>query len=318
MDAVGRRLLHGRPRRSSPPRQLFVLYPSERGPGGGHAVGVVVPAAPGAPELADILAAAGVIDGPRVFALWARVAGTGAVVPGSHLLSDDASPRQLLARLERMPGGGGARVTFPEGWNRFDMVRAPPGQARRRGQPFLDATTDASLLRELGIDGDSAEGFLFPATYDLALDSDPRDVVRRMKREFDHRWDVLSRGPAPGASTTVMTLRALRRARRRDLLASMVEKEAAVDDERATIASVFLNRLRDPSFHPKLLQSDPTAAYGCLIAPEKAPSCAGFSGKPAAKPSSTTPATRTRRTTNEGLPPGPITNPGDESGSPPP
>ena len=92
-------------------------------------------------------------------------------------------------------------------------------------------------------------------------------------------------------------------------LASMVEKEAAVDDERPTIASVFLNRLRDPGFHPRRLECDPTASYGCLVAPQKAASCAGFTGKATAaiehdpdNPYSTY--------THEGLPPGPIANPG--------
>jgi UPF0755 protein len=72
---------------------------------------------------------------------------------------------------------------------------------------------------------------------------------------------------------------------------------------------VFLNRLRDPKFSPKRLECDPTAAYGCLIVPERAASCLGFTGKPTAaiehdpdNPYSTY--------THEGLPPGPIANPG--------
>jgi UPF0755 protein len=95
-------------------------------------------------------------------------------------------------------------------------------------------------------------------------------------------------------------------------LASMVEKEAVADDERPLIASVFLNRLRDPAFKPRRLECDPTASYGCLVAPEKAASCAGFTGKATAaiehdpdNPYSTY--------THEGLPPGPITNPGAKS-----
>ncbi len=92
----------------------------------------------------------------------------------------------------------------------------------------------------------------------------------------------------------------------------MVEKEAAVDEERPVIAGVFLNRLRDPSFKPKRLESDPTASYGCLVSPEKAPSCSTFAGKATAaiehdadNPYSTY--------THEGLPPGPISNPGAKS-----
>jgi UPF0755 protein len=259
-------------------------------------------------NLARALAAAGLVSSPRVFALWLRMTGgTHAVVAGPHLLTDDASPRQLVARLERRPGGGNVRVTFPEGWNRFDMARRLQDKEVCGLRDFLEATTDDGLLHELGIDGDSAEGFLFPATYDLAFDSDPRDVVRRMKREFDRRWDLLSRARSASLND-VMTSTGFSV---RDVvnLASIVEKEAALDEERPLIASVFLNRLRDPAFHPKRLESDPTASYGCIVAPEKAASCASFTGKPTAaiehdpdNPYSTY--------THEGLPPGPIANPG--------
>jgi UPF0755 protein len=128
-----------------------------------------------------------------------------------------------------------------------------------------------------------------------------------MKREFDRRWDIASRAHS-ATLNDVMTSASLAI---RDVvtLASMVEKEAAVDEERPLIASVFLNRLRDPAFHPKRLECDPTASYGCLVAPEKAASCAGFTGKATAaiehdpdNPYSTY--------THEGLPPGPIANPG--------
>jgi UPF0755 protein len=287
---------------------FFVLYPGERGPGPGNAVEVLIPGSPSPGDLATALAAAGVVRSPRLFALWVRVTGGAAsVAPGPHLLTDDASPRELMARLERRSAGGSVRVTFPEGWTRFEMARRLQEKHVVSLREFLVATTDASLLDELGVTGDSAEGFLFPATYDLPLDGDARDVVRRMKREFDRRWDLLSHAHSSSLND-VMTSAGLGV---RDVvtLASMVEKEAAVDDERGLIASVFLNRLRDPAFHPKRLECDPTAVYGCVVAPEKAASCASFAGKATAaiehdpdNPYSTY--------THEGLPPGPIANPG--------
>jgi UPF0755 protein len=290
---------------------LFVLFPLERGPGEGRAVEVAIPASPGVSELAAVLSAAGVVASPRFFALWVRVTGgAGAVVEGTHLLTDDATPRELMARLERRPGGGRARVTFPEGWTRFDIARRLQDKHVVPLRAFLDATTDAGLLHDLGLTGDSAEGFLFPATYDLPLDSDARDVMRQMKREFDRRWDILSHARST-TLTDVMTSASLG-VREVVTLASMVEKEAAVDEERPIIASVFLNRLRDPAFHPRRLECDPTASYGCLVAPEKAASCAAFTGKATAaiehdpdNPYSTY--------THEGLPPGPIANPGARS-----
>jgi UPF0755 protein len=290
---------------------LFVLYPSSRGPGPGHGVEVVVVRDPTPTGLAVALAGAGVVSSPRVFALWVRATGgTSAVVTGKHLLADDASPRELMARLERRASAGTAHVTFPEGWNRFDMARRLQDRQVVPLREFLDATTDVALLREIGLDGDSAEGFLFPATYDLPFDSDPRDIVRRMKREFDHRWDVLSR--ARGSSLNDVMISARLSIRDVVTLASMVEKEAVADDERPIIASVFLNRLRDPTFRPKHLECDPTAAYGCVVAPEQALTCADYAGK-ATAPIEHDPNNRYSTYTHEGLPPGPIANPGARS-----
>jgi UPF0755 protein len=175
---------------------------------------------------------------------------------------------------------------------------------------FLDATTDIAVLRELGIDGESAEGFLFPATYDLSFDGDARDVVRTMKREFDRRWDILSRAHSASLNDVMTSARI-------DVhglvtLASMIEKETAIDDDRPIVASVFLNRLRDPKFVPRRLECDPTAAYGCLVAPELAATCAGFAGKPTASIEHD-PDNPYSTYTHEGLPPGPIANPGAKS-----
>lgn len=290
---------------------LFVLYPAEPGPGQGRVVQVVVPRSPPTSDLTSMLVGAGLVSNPRLFSLWVRATGgTRRVVEGQHLLSDDASPRELMARLERRAGGGSARVTFPEGWTRFEMARRLQDKHVVALRDFLDATTDGTLLREIGIEGDSAEGFLFPATYDFSLDDDPRDVVRRMKREFDRRWDSVSR--AHSATLTDVMTSARMDVRDVVTLASLVEKEAVADEERPIIASVFLNRLRDPSFKPKHLECDPTAAYGCVVVPEKAASCATFAGKATAaiehdpdNPYSTY--------THEGLPPGPIANPGAKS-----
>ncbi len=290
---------------------FFVLYPSERGPGAGRAVEIVLPAEESAGDLASMLASAGVVAHPGLFALWIRATGgAGSVVPGVHLLTDDATAGEIMARLERRGSAGSVRVTFPEGWNRFDIARRLQDKRVVSLRAFLDATTDATLLSELGVNGDSAEGFLFPATYDLAFDSDPRDVVRHLKREFDRRWDIASR--AHGASLTDVMTSANLGVRDVVTLASMVEKEAAVDDERPIIASVFLNRLRDPAFHPKRLECDPTASYGCLVAPEKAATCASFTGK-ATAPIEHDPDNPYSTYTHEGMPPGPIANPGSKS-----
>lgn len=288
---------------------LLVLYPSGAGPGSGKDVEIVIDRDEGAASVVDKLARAGLLRSPWVFSLYARFVGLDAS-PGVHLLTDDASPNELVLRLEREGNAARAKVTIPEGWNRFDIAKRLQALHVSWSQGFLDATANTDLLREIGVDGDSAEGFLFPATYDLPLDSDPKDVVRRLVSEFDRRFAQLEQNHRLGRAQLEGTLGWGRR--EIVTLASMVEKEAAVDEERALIASVFLNRLRDPSFKRKVLQCDPTSAYGCLVLRERAPGCEGFTGRPT-HATNVDPLNTYSTYAHEGLPPGPIGNPGMKS-----
>ena len=290
---------------------LLVVFPGEHGPGTGRDVELAVPGDESAEALAQRLEAAGLVAHPRMFAFYVRLSGgAGRVVRGTHLLTDDLSPRDLFARLERGTGAGHVKVTIPEGWTRFDIARRLQALHVCALRGFLDATETPALLAELHVPGDTAEGFLFPATYDLTPDSDPLDVVRRMKSEFDKRWATLESRSQAGLSDLSKTLSW--GPREVVTLASMVEKEAVVDDERPLIASVFLNRLREPTFMPKILQCDPTAGYGCLAMPERAPSCAGYTGK-ITHDIVADPQNPYNTYKHEGLPPGPISNPGAKS-----
>jgi UPF0755 protein len=149
---------------------------------------------------------------------------------------------------------------------------------------------------------------LFPATYDLFVDSEPEQVTRLLVGEARKRLGKLE-----------LERRAAFEALERRFgwdeheiltLASIVEKEAASADELPLVASVFFNRLSDPEFRPlRMLQSDPTAAYGCLTVAAASASCAGFRGQvtPAMLRDAQNPYNTYK---NPGLPPGPIGNPG--------
>jgi UPF0755 protein len=294
---------------------LLVVFGRSRPSGTGGVVDVDWPADLGAEASADKLAALGLVDDASAMAVFLRATGgTREFVAGPHLLPTGASPWELRRYLARSMLRPSAKLVVPEGFSRFDIAARLEKLKIASKRGFVAASADPKLLAELGIDKDgpaeSAEGYLFPATYDLALDSDPRDVVRALDAAFEKRWAALAQGHEQGLAS----LRSSLGWGRREVitLASIIEKEAAVDDERPLIASVFLNRLTDPSFHPKRLQSDPTSAYGCVAYPDEAPACKGWSGKP-------TPAilhdakNRYSTYTHAGLPPGPISNPGARS-----
>jgi UPF0755 protein len=287
---------------------LLFVYPTADGPGSGATVEVDVPAGITPDALADLLVSRDAVGNRRLFALYVRVrGGTDKVVAGHHLLTDALSPRELMARLERK-GQAHVRVTIPEGWNRFDIARRLDSSRVCTLRAFLDASEDAGLMKELLVDGPSFEGYLFPATYDLDADADARDIVRTLFTEFERRYSSLEDKNQSGVKDLADSLGWGRK--QIVILASMIEKEAAVDDERPIIASVFLNRLRDPAFSPKLLQCDPTAGYGCLVGTSAG--CRAYTGKitheVVADPDN---AYNTYK--HVGLPPGPIANPGEKS-----
>jgi UPF0755 protein len=231
-------------------------------------------------------------------------------------LPDALDPWDLVHILERSSRRPTAHVTIPEGFHRFDIATRLEKLGIVPKDVFLRATTDPAFLGELGIMktngtvAESAEGYLFPATYDLPVDSDAREIVRRLVGEFDRRFALVTKQH----NDALEPLRTRFGFGRPEILtlASIVEKEAAVADERPIIASVFLNRLEDPTFKPKRLQSDPTAMYGCYAEPDAAPACAGFSGK-ASPAINRDPRNRYSTYVNDGLPPGPIANPGESS-----
>ncbi len=131
----------------------------------------------------------------------------------------------------------------------------------------------------------------------------------RWSRLFDKRYAALEEKHESGLKDLSDSLGWGRR--EIVILASMIEKEAVVDDERPVIASVFLNRLRDPAFaQKKLLQCDPTAGYGCLVGSSAA--CVGYTGK-ITHEINMDPDNAYSTYTHEGLPPGPISNPGAKS-----
>lgn len=270
-----------------------------------------------AAEAAELLADLGLSSSRAALELYFRSSDASSCFrPGPHLLPGQASPQLLRKLLCRTTDRPRVRVTIPEGFTRFAVAE----RFQRRGvcarDAFLHATTDERLLHSLGVEAvdvagaDTAEGYLFPATYELHLDSDPRGVLRRLVTEMDRRWQrVLEAHPG----TMARLEEELGWGRHEVLtLASMVEREARAAEERRLVASVFFNRLRDPEFRPKLLQSDPTAVYGCLVMRERIGACAGFDGK-ATPAINTDPANRYSTYVHEGLPPGPIANPGAAS-----
>ena len=143
----------------------------------------------------------------------------------------------------------------------------------------------------LGEDLPSLEGYLFPSTYLFTRFTTQKEIVREMVRQFLVAYSEVMEGPKQLDMKRVEHV----------TLASIIEKETGVPEERGLVSSVFHNRLKKGM----LLQTDPTVIYGVA---EKT----GVMPKNIRKTDLVTP-TRYNTYTNKGLPIGAISNPGKES-----
>jgi UPF0755 protein len=205
---------------------------------------------PGQPLAATAreLEARGWLDRPSWLVAYARVTGADARVrAGEYEITPGTTPRQLLELFE---SGKVIQhmVTFVEGWTFRELRRVlarEPQLAHR-----LPKLSDEEVMEKLGEAGQAPEGLFFPDTYVFAKGTSDLDVLRqarqRMRDELEVAWkDRASDLPIASPYEAL-------------ILASIVEKETALESERPRIAGVFTTRLR----RGMLLQTDPTVIYG--------------------------------------------------------
>lgn len=198
--------------------------------------------------VAQEVQAAGVRVDARILYAFFRLSGRGRDIrAGNYEIPPGTTPLTLLDKLVR--GEETLRtLTLVEGWT-FRQVRAA---LAREDQIRHDTAglSDAAVMERLGRPGVHPEGRFFPDTYTYAKGSSELAVLRRALHAMDRRLEAAW---AQRASDTP-----LKSADEALILASIVEKETGRASDRAQIAGVFTNRLRNGM----LLQTDPTVIYG--------------------------------------------------------
>jgi UPF0755 protein len=183
-----------------------------------------------------------------LFRLYASITGRDRdIKAGTYLLEPGLSWNELIQALS---DGRGIEqsITVPEGLRLREIL---PLLARSIGAPVESlwaAARDTATRRRLGVPTPDLEGYLFPDTYRFMYGTSAREAVRDMVRRFENIWEPAwdSRVAEMGMSRhAVITL------------ASIVEKEARLAEERPVIAAVYHNRLRQGM----PLQADPTVQY---------------------------------------------------------
>ena len=180
------------------------------------------------------------------------------------------------------------RITFPVGVNLFEMAEMLSSRHFISKEEFLRECHNKKFIKEvLGENADNVEGYLYPGSYSLMDGENASDLLRKMMENFLNVYSSLETDTSLSRHQVVT-------------LASMIEEEAVVDEEKPVIASVFYNRLKTGM----RMQSDPTVSYGVWKTEGKK---SKITRKHILR---TTPYNTYRR---GGLPYGPISNPGFHS-----
>ena len=252
-------------------------------------------------ENTDLLALAkqlddeGVINYGTIFKLYVRVKGDNqGVLAGSYSLNPNMDYGQIIDTLVNASSTETMKITVPEGYS-IAQIRQLLLDEHVCTEDALDEVLNTYSFKheflkdELPAEEGWLEGYLFPDTYEIYKgNATVVDTINKMLNNFESKYDDDIK---TGAETLGRSMHDI------VTIASLVEREAQVDSERAKIAGVIYNRLNNPSEFP-YLQVDASVLYGL-----------GRTSGPLSQEdlASDTPY---NLYTKQGLPPGPICNPG--------
>lgn len=210
---------------------------------------------------------------------------------GTYEFESPITPLEVLAKL-RQGSVVKMAITIPEGYDKFDILETLAATNLDTKEAFQNAINDPSLIRDIDPEARNLEGYIFPDTYNFNYDTHAPQVIGAMVRRFRQ---ILTPERLARAKELGLTFRQVL------TLASLIEREAKVDDDRPLISAVFHNRLKAGM----RLDCDPSFIYAAKLA-------GAWDGNV------NNPLHRKRESTYNtyyevGLPPGPIASPGLKS-----
>lgn len=215
----------------------FWVTKQVRGTSGGAEVAVEVPLGSSTQRIAAILDDKGVIDNARLFRVYVQVRSVGPFQAGAYTFKKKQAYGDVVKILERGPELEFDRLTIPEGFT-LQQIAARIGKLPdRSADRFLELARSGTVRSQFQPpDSTNLEGLLLPETYDFDPDDDELAILQRMVASFDAAAVQVGLDQAP-QKVGLSPYEAV-------IVASMVEEESKIDDERPKVAQVIYNRLQ--------------------------------------------------------------------------
>jgi peptidoglycan lytic transglycosylase G len=185
----------------------------------------------------------GIIDNPTKFVIMAKLLNYERKLKKGKYDLPAASDEFSILRILSKGGQASALVTIPEGKTLEQIADILVEHDICSKRDFLTQAEDKTFLAELGIPTRTAEGYLFPDSYEFEIQSEPKEILTRMTKRFFEIYDAL-RSEHPMINRLEGKTKNTLSDQEIIILASIVEGEAQLAAERPIIASVFLNRLK--------------------------------------------------------------------------
>ena len=207
-------------------------------------------------EAAEALVDSGMIRSKWVFCLYAGLKGTEGFQSGTFEIKDSYDFGQIIDTFNRVSNyQETVKVTIPEGYNIRQIAKLLEDSRVCNAEEFIKTCNTYAFkhefLQDVPMVENRLEGFLFPDTYQFYVNESPVQAANKMLNNFNRRYTQEMREYTEKAGLTIQEV---------VIIASLVEKEAKLATERATIAGVIYNRLNNKGNFP-YLQVDATVLY---------------------------------------------------------
>lgn len=208
--------------------------------GGGDYI-VEIPDGAGTSRVSDILHKGRIIKHPMVFKMYVKLSDAPVYQKGRHVINASMSYSEIIKKLEDMPDADEEkekRVVIPEGYELRQIVDLLVENGLGDKAAFMNEIENGSFnfdfISNIPKRENRLEGYLYPDTYMFSIDETEHDIINKMLTAFNEKViPVFAETPSPYSLDQILTM------------ASVIEREAANDDERPLVSSVFYNRIKE-------------------------------------------------------------------------